>query len=58
MPTSPPHPREPGDGAKDRIHAPEVLATQRLEALSQGTVQAGLRPLPRRLDEGGEEPPE
>lgn len=40
------------------LHTPEVLATQRLQALSQGAVQAGLCPLPCRLDEGGEDPPE
>lgn len=39
-------------------HAPEVLAAQGLQALSQGAVQAGLRALPRWLDKGWEEPPE
>lgn len=41
-----------------RLHKPEVLAAQGLQALSQGAVQAGLSPLPRRLEERGEEPPE
>lgn len=29
------------------LHVPEVLATQGLQALSQGAVQVGLRSLPR-----------
>lgn len=36
----------------------EVLAAQGFQALSQGAVQAGLGPLPRRLKERGEELPE
>ena len=48
-----------GDGENAcGLCAPEVLAAQGLQALSQGAVQAGLGPLPRRLEEGGEEPPE
>lgn len=48
-----------GDGENAYgLCAPEVLAAQGLQALSQGAVQAGLGPLPRRLEEGREELPE
>lgn len=56
--TRPPGVHSGGGENLHRLHKPEVFAAQRLQALCQGAVQAGLSPLPRRLEEGGEEPPE
>lgn len=40
------------------LHAPEVLAAQGLQVLSQGAVQTGLGPFSGRLDKDREKPPE